>query len=58
MLAAHWFMPLVETLTGGAVSHRATFAHGCAWGLVVSGSALAVLLAPNGETPPFIYFQF
>jgi D-alanyl-lipoteichoic acid acyltransferase DltB (MBOAT superfamily) len=33
-------------------------AHGFAWGLGVALLALAVLLSPGGEAPPFIYFQF
>ena len=34
------------------------FARGCAWGMSFSLLVLAVLLAPSGERPPFIYFQF
>jgi D-alanyl-lipoteichoic acid acyltransferase DltB (MBOAT superfamily) len=34
------------------------FAAGCRWGLRGAMLALAVLLAPGGAAPPFIYFQF
>jgi D-alanyl-lipoteichoic acid acyltransferase DltB (MBOAT superfamily) len=37
---------------------RLPLAHGFAWGLGVGLLALAVLLSPGGEAPPFIYFQF
>jgi D-alanyl-lipoteichoic acid acyltransferase DltB (MBOAT superfamily) len=41
------------------VSPAATqFGRGLAWGLSVSLIALALLLSPAGEAPPFIYFQF
>jgi D-alanyl-lipoteichoic acid acyltransferase DltB (MBOAT superfamily) len=36
----------------------APLARGFAWGTSVTLLLLAVLLAPGGETPPFIYFQF
>jgi hypothetical protein len=35
-----------------------SFARGFAWGLSLSLLVLAVLLAPSGYRPPFIYFQF
>jgi alginate O-acetyltransferase complex protein AlgI len=35
-----------------------SLANGFVWGAAVAGFALAVLLAPGGEPPPFIYFQF
>jgi D-alanyl-lipoteichoic acid acyltransferase DltB (MBOAT superfamily) len=36
----------------------APFSRGFAWGFGVTLLLLAVLLAPGGEAPPFIYFQF
>jgi alginate O-acetyltransferase complex protein AlgI len=36
----------------------APMARGLVWGTAVTLLALAALLAPGGETPPFIYFQF
>jgi hypothetical protein len=58
MLAAHWLNPVAEAIEWSAASRRATFVHGFAWGVAVTVLGLAVLLAPNGETPAFIYFQF
>jgi D-alanyl-lipoteichoic acid acyltransferase DltB (MBOAT superfamily) len=43
---------------GGPESAIATFLSGCRWGLCGALLVLAVLLAPGGATPPFIYFQF
>ncbi len=37
---------------------RSPLAHGFAWGAGVMLLVLALLLAPGGEAPPFIYFQF
>jgi len=37
---------------------RAAFTGGCTWGCAATLLLLAVLLAPGGEAPPFIYFQF
>lgn len=34
------------------------FARGISWGVAASLIAVAVLMAPGGEKPPFIYFQF
>lgn len=34
------------------------FVHGMQWGLRVAVLVLAIFLAPGGEAPPFIYFQF
>jgi hypothetical protein len=33
-------------------------ARGFTWGFGIALLILAVLLAPTGEKPPFIYFQF
>jgi hypothetical protein len=38
--------------------HRTPFSRGFQWGLGVALLVLALLLAPGGEKPPFIYFQF
>jgi hypothetical protein len=32
--------------------------HGFQWGTALVLVALALLLSPGGEAPPFIYFQF
>jgi hypothetical protein len=43
---------------GVGQSASSPFARGFGWGLSFSLLVLAVLLAPNQEHPPFIYFQF
>ena len=58
VLAAHWFKPFLQPMIRDVAPRRTTFAHGFAWGVALTVLTLAVLLAPNGETPPFIYFQF
>jgi hypothetical protein len=45
-------------LNGRASAQCTAFADGVAWGDAAAGLALAVLLAPSGTPPPFIYFQF
>ena len=57
MLAVHWFKPGARAIEWSAASRRETFVHGFGWGVAIAVLALAVLLAPNGETPAFIYFQ-
>lgn len=47
---------LHERVTRGPVTHP--FLQGLAWGISVVLVILAIILAPSGEAPAFIYFQF
>jgi hypothetical protein len=58
VLAAHCFKPFLQSEISQVDPRRTAFAHGFAWGVALTVLTLSVLLAPNGETPPFIYFQF
>jgi alginate O-acetyltransferase complex protein AlgI len=56
-LAAH---ELMRTGLATTVSHpyAPRFGRGFAWGVAAAGLGLSILLAPSGQAPPFIYFQF
>jgi D-alanyl-lipoteichoic acid acyltransferase DltB (MBOAT superfamily) len=66
LLAAYGVLTLAAVRLGGlTVLGRLTprpvlapLARGFAWGLSAALFLLALLLAPGGEKPPFIYFQF
>ncbi len=58
ILAAHWFNLFPQPEASEVDPRRTAFADGFAWGVALTVLTLAVLLAPNGETPSFIYFQF
>jgi alginate O-acetyltransferase complex protein AlgI len=56
--ALHWGKLVAPAAGLAGRPALAALARGFSWGAAVTLLALAVLLSPGGEAPPFIYFQF